>query len=132
MLACNYDQHTGHQCGAYEGVLGPSTKRLLITVGWLHTALYLPAYHACQKAKAVPNQATLVCVLCRPGVLMFNYAVAYSIADPVTKIPTPAGVALARALATAEGRQTSQMVLPLLLASSHQATVRDFSKGMCH
>lgn len=60
---------------------------------------------------------------------MFEYAVAYTVANPVTKVPTAAGAALAQALAAADNGKTSCMVLPILLASSQVPVVADFSLG---
>jgi hypothetical protein len=69
-------------------------------------------------------------LLChRPGVLMFNYSVAYTVADPVSLKPTPAGQALATALTTALAEQAPHLVLPVLLASSRAPVVADFSQG---
>jgi hypothetical protein len=61
--------------------------------------------------------------------LSYSYAVAYSIADPVSKAPTAAGRALAAALAAAAAGKVPRMVLPVLLACSNAATVSDFSQG---
>lgn len=68
-------------------------------------------------------------VLCRHGPLTFSYAVAYSIADPVSKTPTAAGIALADALAASEKGLVPHMVVPVLLASSQTPVVTDFSQG---
>jgi len=67
--------------------------------------------------------------------MSFNYAVAYSVADPLTKLPTAAGQVLGAALAAADAGQAPNVVLPLLLASSQTAVVADFSQGRpdsCH
>jgi hypothetical protein len=66
---------------------------------------------------------------CRPGVLAFNYCVAYTVADPVSLQPTLAGQALAQGLAGADAGQAPRTVLPVLLASSHAPVVADFSQG---
>jgi hypothetical protein len=62
-------------------------------------------------------------------VLTFNYSVAYTVADPVSLKPTPAGQALAKALASADAEQAPHVVLPVLLASSKAPVVADFSQG---
>lgn len=67
-----------------------------------------------------------------PGTLMVEYAVAYKIADSVTKAPTAAGIALAQALAAADTSKTASMVLPILLASSQLPVIVDFSQGKWH
>lgn len=54
---------------------------------------------------------------------------AYSLADPVSKVPTAAGRAVAQALAAAHAGQAARMVLPVLLASSRAPVVTDFSQG---
>jgi len=69
--------------------------------------------------------------VCRPSFLSYSYAVAYSVADPVTRAPTPAGRALAAALAEADGGAAPRLVLPVLLACSNTPIVTDFSQGGC-
>jgi hypothetical protein len=69
--------------------------------------------------------------LCRSSYMSYSCAVAYSIADPVTKAPTAAGRALAAALAAADAGQAPRLVLPVLLACSNAAVVTDFSQGEC-
>lgn len=66
---------------------------------------------------------------CRPGLMSFSYAVAYTVADPLTKLPTAAGQVLGAALAAADAGQAPKLVLPVLLASSQTAVVADFSQG---
>jgi hypothetical protein len=61
--------------------------------------------------------------------LSYSYAVAYSIADPVSKAPTAAGHALAAALAADDAGEAPRLVLPVLLACSNTAIVTDFSQG---
>lgn len=63
------------------------------------------------------------------SLVSFDYAAAYCIADPDTKQPTPAGRALAAALAAAEVGEAPGLVLPVLLASSKTAVIPDFSRG---
>jgi hypothetical protein len=65
---------------------------------------------------------------CRDGFIDFGYAVAYQLLDPATGAPTEAGRALGTALAAAEA-SGSGLGLPVLLASSPSAVVRDFSTG---
>jgi hypothetical protein len=59
-----------------------------------------------------------------------DYAVAYQLLDDAGA-PTPAGAALAAQLAAAEaaGRAGEAVVLPVLLASSGEGAIADFSQG---
>lgn len=64
-----------------------------------------------------------------PGTLLYDYCVAYRVADPATRMPTPAGVALTTALAAADAGSASHLVLPLLLASNQGPEVTDYAAG---
>lgn len=88
---------------------------------------------AVETARVPPNRR-LMCgsvILCRPSYLSYSYAVAYSVADPVTRAPTAAGRALAAALAEADAGAAPRLVLPVLLACSSTPIVTDFSQGGC-
>lgn len=78
---------------------------------------------------AAAELLSVVAVNHRQGVLAFKYCVAYTVANPITLQPTPAGKALAQALAAADAGQTPRTVLPVLLASSRAPVVSDFSQG---
>lgn len=80
------------------------------------------------RAYAAAELLSVVAVNHRQGVLAFNYCVAYTVANPITLEPTPAGKALAQALAAADAGQTPRTVLPVLLASSRAPVVSDFSQ----
>eukprot|EP00878_Enallax_costatus_P040040 GHUV01046014.1.p1 GENE.GHUV01046014.1~~GHUV01046014.1.p1 ORF type:complete len:360 (+),score=128.73 GHUV01046014.1:301-1380(+) len=88
----------------------------------------LLAHMFCEDFTSAAQQCTGT-VLKGPGHLRFSYAVAYSVADPISKTPTAAGIALAEALAAAENGEAPHMVLPVLLASSQTPVVADFSQG---
>ena len=101
---------------------------------WISSVEFNVAGSACKEAQwsSIGLIAAIVCtvrVCCRPGCLTYSYAVAYSVADPVSKAPTPAGRALAAALADADGGSAPRLVLPVLLACSGSAIVTDFSQG---
>lgn len=115
------------------GCLLPSGKADMLEV-WLGTLQFLNIdLLTPMPSPNSPAQLHVVLLLfyCRPGFLSYSYAVAYTVADPVTKAPTPAGRALAAALAEADAGGGPRMVLPVLLACSSAAIVTDFSQGGC-
>ncbi|WIA13452.1 hypothetical protein OEZ85_007032 [Tetradesmus obliquus] len=98
--------------------------------GTIQISHILLAHMFCEDYTSAADQCTST-IAKRQGVLAFNYCVAYTVANPITLEPTPAGKALAQALAAADAGQTPRTVLPVLLASSRAPVVSDFSQVDC-